>query len=245
MSSKSGRNGICSFDFAPGRVFARKYEIIHRLGVGWEGEVYLARERSTGIERTAKFLYPHRNPGGKTSTVYAQKLFKLRHCPILIPYHLHDEIRFQGETVTFLVSDFIEGESLKAYLKQQRGQRLPPFQALHLLYALVIGMEPIHKAREYHGDLHMENVMVRKVGLEYDLKVFDLFDWGRASRDNIQGDICDLIKIFYDTLGGKRTYAQQPPEVKYICCGLKRGMILKKFPTTSRLREHLENLTWQ
>ena len=32
-----------SFDLQPGRVLARKFEVIRRLGAGWEGEVYLVR----------------------------------------------------------------------------------------------------------------------------------------------------------------------------------------------------------
>ena len=45
---------IDAFDFVPGKVFAGQYEIIARLGAGWEGEVYQIRERTTGIEKTAK-----------------------------------------------------------------------------------------------------------------------------------------------------------------------------------------------
>ena len=33
-----------SFDLKPGRVLARKYEVISQLGAGWEGEVFLIRE---------------------------------------------------------------------------------------------------------------------------------------------------------------------------------------------------------
>jgi len=32
--------------------------------------------------------------------------------------------------------------------------------------------------------------------------------------------------------------------VKQICLGLKRSLILKKFRTVRRLREHLEALQW-
>jgi hypothetical protein len=32
----------------------------------------------------------------------------------------------------------------------------------------------------------------------------------------------------------------QPPVAKQICCGLKRSLILQRFPTASSLRVHLE-----
>ncbi len=53
---------IESFVLAPGRVIARKYEVVSKLGDGWEGEVYKIRERSTKIERAAKLFFPHRHP---------------------------------------------------------------------------------------------------------------------------------------------------------------------------------------
>ena len=47
------------------------------LGAGWEGEVYLVRERGTGIERTVKIFFPRRNPRDRTLRFYARKLHKL------------------------------------------------------------------------------------------------------------------------------------------------------------------------
>jgi hypothetical protein len=45
-------------------------------------------------------------------------------------------------------------------------------------------------------------------------------------------------------VGGAARYSKQPPEIKGICCGLKHGLILKKFRTAGQLREYLENLEW-
>ena len=60
----------------------------------------------------------------------------------------------------------------------------------------------------------------------------------------MQNDILDMIRIFYDVLGGAKYYPNQPDNIKYICCGLKKGLILKKFPSTARLREYLETMIW-
>ena len=52
MGNRNGQlPAIESFDFPVGRVLARKYEVVSRLGVGWEGEVYRLRETRTEIER--------------------------------------------------------------------------------------------------------------------------------------------------------------------------------------------------
>lgn len=236
---------IDTFDLYPGRVLARKYQVVSLLGTGWEGEVYKVRELATGIERAAKFFFPKRNPRDRTVNFYAKKLHKLRHCPILIQYHTQEKIIFHRKPLTFLVSDYVEGELLSDFLARQPGNRLTAFQGLHLLHALATGIAMIHNLREYHGDLHTENVIVRRYGLGFDLKLIDMIHWGAPKPENIHDDVCDLIRIFYDAIGGQRYYARQSPEIKAVCCGLKRSLILKKFRTAGRLREYLETMHWQ
>ena len=50
------------FDFSEDNVLSDKYEVIEKLGEGWEGEVYLVKELDTDIERAAKFFYPEKKP---------------------------------------------------------------------------------------------------------------------------------------------------------------------------------------
>lgn len=245
VAAKKPVKKIESFDFYPGRVLAGKYEIISKLGQGWEGEVYLIRETITGIERTAKFFFPQRNLKEKASKYYAVKLHKLRHCPIVIQYHAHDKIKHEGQSIIFLVSEYVEGELLSQFLDRQPGKRLMPFPALHLLHALASGMEAIHLMGEYHGDLHSDNIMVQRYGLGFDLKLLDLFQWSAPRRLNIQEDVVNLVHIFYEAIGGKKHYAKQPQAIKDICCGLKRSLILKKFRTAGQLRAWLENMRWE
>lgn len=235
---------IDAFNFKPGRIIAGQYEIITRLGAGWEGEVYLIRERTTGIEKTAKFFFPQHNQKERASRFYARKLHKLHQCPIVIQYYAQDTITHKGVAVTFLVSEFVEGELLSTFLTGCPGKRLPPFQAVHLLHALASGIECIHQMGEYHGDLHTENIIVCRYGLKFELKLLDMFHWGAPTKKHIHDDVIDLVRIFYDAVGGQKHYAKQPREVKDICCGLKRSLILKKFRSAGQLRAYLESMTW-
>lgn len=235
---------IDAFNLAPGRVLARKYEVIRQLGAGWEGEVYLIRELTTGIERTAKLFFPQRNLRDKNTHFYATKLHKLRHCPIVIQYSHQDSITVQGEPVTLLISEYVEGELLSQFIQRHPGKRLSAFQAVHLLHALASGMECIHAMGEYHGDLHSENIIIQSFGLRFDLKLVDLFHLGAPTREHIRMDTVDMIHVFYETLGGQKHYASQPPEIKTIINGLKRGLILKKFKSAAQLRQHLETMRW-
>ncbi len=235
---------IDRFRFQPGALVAGKYEILSSLGAGWEGEVYLVRERRTGIERTAKFFFPHRNPRDRALRFYARKLHKLRQCPIVIQYHAQDRLEYQGAQVSILISEFVEGQLLSDFLRAMPGRKLSPFQAIHLLHSLASGIECIHAMKEYHGDLHPDNIIVQRYGLGFGLKLLDMFHWGAPNRENIFNDVCDLVRIFYDVLGGKATYAKQPPEVKAICCGLKRSLIIEKFKTAGQLRAYIETMEW-
>ncbi len=244
MVNKRIRAVITAFDLEPGTKIAQKFKVVSKLGSGWEGEVYKIRELRTGIERAAKLFYPHRNVRNRTSKFYAKKLHKLRQCPVVIQYHTDETFWYRGHEITALVSEYVEGELLSELLKSFPGRRMTPFQALHLLYALTRGMEPVHLLNEYHGDLHSQNIIVNRFGLEFELKLLDVFHWSGSRLENRQGDIHDLITVFHEALGGARHYAKQPSAVKYICCGLKRSLIRRKFRTMSQLREHLELLQW-
>jgi serine/threonine protein kinase len=237
-------NKIDSFDFEPGKVIARKYHVVSKLGSGWEGEVYYVVEARTGIERAAKVFYPHRNVHGRISKLNAKKLHKLRHCRLLIQYLGEEVITIRRTPVTVLISEYVQGDVLVDFLKRMPGGRLRAFEALHLLYAMAMGMEQVHMAGEYHGDIHSDNIIVQRYGLVFDLKLLDLFHTNDTKAVNRREDILDLIRLFYDVLGGSKHYSKQPQAVKYICCGLKSGLILERFRTMTHLRRHLETMSW-
>src|SRR4029079_17579332 len=129
MMYRAGKN-VGRFDFSSGRKIAGKYEIERLLGSGWEGEVYVIVERSTGIRRAAKFYYPHRDPMGKAAIAYARKLDALRHCPILMQYHHQEFTQVRRKKVIVVISELIEGIKLSEFLARQRQKRLSTFEAL-------------------------------------------------------------------------------------------------------------------
>ena len=144
-----------------------------------------------------------------------------------------------------MISDYVEGETLEDFIGRQKGKKLHPFQAIHLLHVLARGIEEIHQLKEYHGDLHEGNIIIQRYGLNFEIKLVDLFHMGAASAENIKYDVCDLIRVFYNSLGGSRNYKNHPAVVKDICCGLKKNLIFKKFRTAGQLRAYLESLVWE
>src|SRR4051812_24496713 len=224
------------FDFPPGRKIAGKYEIERALGSGWEGEVYAIRERTTGISRAAKFYYPHRDPTGSAAIAYARKLDALRHCPILMQYH-HQEIAYvKKRKVLIVISELVEGQKLSEFLFAQRNHALSTFEALHVLYTLSKGIAPIHARGEYHGDIHDDNIIIRRAGIGFEVKLIDFFDLGRPRKWKIHKDVLNLVEVFHTVVGGRDRYAKQPTVVKHIIRGLKDSLILKRFQSAGDIQ---------
>jgi RIO-like serine/threonine protein kinase len=233
------------FDFPIGRIVAGKYQIGQQLGSGYEGEVYAIVERVTGIRRAAKFYYPHRDPMGKAAIVYARKLDALRHCPILMQYHHQEIAYFKRKKVMVVISELVEGQKLSQFIAAQPGQRLSTFEALHVLYVLAKGIAPIHERGEYHGDIHDDNIMIRRRGIGFDVKLLDFFDLGKPSRSKIHKDVLNLIQVFHTLVGGRKRYSDQPKVVKDIIRGLKDSLILARFQSAGDIQRHLEGLEWE
>lgn len=242
--SKSTPSKVTAFDFRPGRVLARKYEVIERVGRGYEGEVYRLRELGADIDRAGKFFFPHRNVRDNALNRQARKLHRLRDCPILVQYRTRETITHKRQPVSCLISDLVDGESFAQFVRRHPGRRLPPFEALHLVYALASGLEDIHERGEYHGDLHSDNVIVRRRGIGFEVKLIDFYHWGPPSRANIQNDVYYLVRLLYEAVGGQPHYARQPRAIKEICCGVKSNLIARKYHTAGDVRRRLERLDW-
>ena len=238
------KNTIKTFGLRPGRVLARKYEVISLLGSGWVGEVYKIRELETNIERAAKLFFPVRNQKNHTINANAKKLHKLKDCTMVIHYHTREVFQFQKRPVVVLISEYVEGDMLTDYLNKQKGKRLTMYKAAHFLHAMCVGLEEIHQCGDYHGDLHEGNIIVSSLGMSYQLKVLDFLHNKSGIRNNQRDDIIDLVRVFYEILGGQKHYAKQPAVVKSICRGLKKNLILQRFKTVTQLKLYLEGQDW-
>lgn len=246
LKGVKGVKGVLQeFDIEPGNVICDKYEVTAFLGGGWEGEVYLVEELATGIERAAKFFYPHRNQHNRVARSFAQKLYRNRDNPALVQYLNQEKITIKDHSVTCLISEFIDGELLQDFIDAQPGKRIPPYMALHILWAITEGLEKIHHVGEYHGDLHTGNIIIKRQGIHFKVKLLDPFDWQDSKTLNIRKDMVDLVRILYDMCGGRKHYSNLGPEIKSICCGLKTSVITKKFRNAAALKGYLQGFSWE
>jgi hypothetical protein len=239
------RGQVVSFELPKGRRIGPNYEVLQLLGAGSEGEVYQVTELETGIHRAAKLYFPHINPRGRRAVWYAHKLNKLRNCDVVLQYYHTQEIQISRQRILCLISEFCDGIPVEQWALKQRGGRLHPFIALHVLYGLAKGLEAVHAVGEYHADVHSQNILIQPRGVGFILKLLDFYDWGRRARFKQHQDIVDCVHVLHEMLGGAARYRTLSREVRYIIAGLQRTRILQRFPTMSALRLHLETFDWQ
>ncbi len=235
---------IDSFAFTPGRKLAGTYIVERLIGQGWEGEVYQVRHHTTGIDYAAKLFYPQNSQGHKALVAYAQKLHRLRNHSMLVRYHTEEVITYQRQNIPMHISEYVDGLMLSEYLSQRKGKRMPAYEALHLIYALTKGLAQMHYSNEYHGDLHSDNIIVLKRGLEFEIKLLDFYYHGRTTRSKLLDDVVDIIKLLHEATGGATHYKNQPEIIKSICKGLKRSLIEKNYKNAMELQSKLEQMHW-
>lgn len=232
------------FGLKPGDRLGSEYEVTGFLGSGWEGEVYKVVERATGVLRAAKLFYPQRNVAGRAILRYARKVDKLKHIPAIIQYHHRGSARVDGASVEFVVSEYAPGKLLSQIIEDRDGDPFPSFEALHIIRAVAQAVAPIHRAGEYHGDLHPLNVMVRREGLWFRIKLLDFFDLGKATKAKIADDVVDIMKILYELVGGSVHYRYAGSEIKRFVQGRRWTLVKKQLRNADDLLAALDTFSW-
>lgn len=142
-----------------------KYEVLHQIGAGGMGKVYLARDRNLDRlvvmkESDNRFLLPE-----------AEILKELEHPGLPAVYDC-----FTWQERAFLVMEYIEGMSLRQYLDKHK--RVSERQAVKWAVQLCEILGYLHNRRPsvVYRDLKPENIMIRQNG---EVK---LIDFGGALR---------------------------------------------------------------
>src|ERR1700687_1827926 len=135
------------------------YEILSPLGAGGMGEVYRAKDSRLGRDVALKILPESFSRDADRLRRFEQEaraVAALNHPNILA---IHD-IGEQGGS-PFLVSELLEGESLRAVL--DRGA-LPQRKAIDWARQIAHGLAAAHEKGIVHRDLKPENIFVTKDG---------------------------------------------------------------------------------
>jgi len=189
------------------------YEIIHLLGKGGMGEVYLAQDLKLPRKVALKIL--SRALAGDPTLVdrlrrEAQAASALNHPNILTIY----EFGRQGET-PYIASEFVEGKQLRECIGQ-----LSAAEAMN--YARQIGeaLKAAHTAGIVHRDIKPENIMVRADGY---LKVLD---FGLAKLTSLQLESGKSLYEHLSTIGASTIPGMLVGTINYMSPEQVRGQLI-------------------
>jgi tRNA A-37 threonylcarbamoyl transferase component Bud32/class 3 adenylate cyclase len=155
------------------------YQPLGLLGQGASGQVFKARQRSTGQFVAIKIPHPASADDPAANRRVQQRLHQetrvlamLQHAHVV---RLIDKGMADGGRL-YAVLEFIPGESLRDFL--QRNGPLPLPDTMSLMAQLLDALTFLHQHQVVHRDLKPENIMVASTGTSLHLK---LLDFGLAS----------------------------------------------------------------
>ncbi len=147
------------------------FELLESVGGGQFGTVWKARDKK--LDRTVAIKIPRRGqiegPEAELFIREARAAAQVKH-PGVVGVH---EVGREDGTL-YIVSDFIEGCSLKDWLS---GRRLTPREAAELCVKIAEALHAAHEAGVVHRDLKPSNVMMDMAGQPH------LTDFGLAKRE--------------------------------------------------------------
>ena len=154
-------------EFSPGATLSH-YRIISKIGAGGMGQVYRAQDTELGRPVALKFLYPElaAHQSRLNRFVFEAKAASaLNHPNILTVYEIG-----RAEGMTFIATEFVEGVTLRHYMR--RHPKL--IEILDIAIQIASALVAAHAAGIVHRDIKPDNIMVRSDG------IVKLLDFGLA-----------------------------------------------------------------
>ena len=155
---------------------SRRYRIVRRLGKGGMGTVFLAEQTGVGNRLVAlkvlnrkfladpDFLMRFQNEAGSTGRI---------HHPNVVTIH---EAAQGDDGTPYIAMEFLEGESLREFLKERGALPLP--EVAKILQQTARGINAAHKMGIIHRDLKPDNIFLTEG--EDGEKVVKVVDFGIA-----------------------------------------------------------------
>jgi serine/threonine protein kinase len=146
--------GLLSRGHADG-FFLNQYKVLDRLGKGRMAGVYEA-VHDTGQRVAIKVLPPSKSKDPQLLARFqreARLALKLKHPNVVRSFQVG-----QAGELYYLIMEYLEGETLEDVL--QRRDKLPPAEAVRLVYQALLGLQHIHEQGVVHRDLKPSNLML-------------------------------------------------------------------------------------
>jgi serine/threonine protein kinase/Tfp pilus assembly protein PilF len=161
------------------------YQLLGLLGRGGMGEVHLALDTRLGRKVAVKLL-----PAKFTTDATRVRRFArearaasaLNH-PNIITIHEIGKVRTEAGDTHYIVTEYVEGETLRQRMTNAPQGRLSLVEALDVAAQIAAALATAHESGIAHRDIKPENVMVRRDGI---VKVLD-FGLAKLTEER-QGD---------------------------------------------------------
>ncbi|GGK35046.1 serine/threonine protein kinase [Pilimelia terevasa] len=156
---------------AQARLLGGRYQVGELLGYGGMAEVHRGRDLRLGRDVAIKML---RTDLARDRTFQerfrreAQNAAALNHPAIVAVYDTGEEHPPTGETLPFIVMEFVDGRTLKEVLAAEG--RIMPRRALEIVADICAALEFSHRHGIIHRDIKPGNVMLNRNG---QVKVMD------------------------------------------------------------------------
>ena len=163
---------------------AGEYDLGRMLGAGGFGITYLAKDIVNGQLVAVKEFFPaelcdragdgrvipHRSQEAFSRSVQhfyeeAKTLYALGQCPSVAGV----EGFFRGNNTSYIVMEYVRGESLKEFIAKCGG-RVPYNYAKHIIVQIALALSEIHASGIVHSDISPANILMEPSG---DVKLVD------------------------------------------------------------------------
>jgi len=177
------------------------YRIVSKIGAGGMGEVYLAQDTKLGRKVALKILpadVAAHQDRMKRFVQEAKSASALNHPNIITIYEIE-----QIDSVNFIATEFIDGETLRQRLKNGP---LKLGEVLDVAAQIASALSTAHAAGIVHRDIKPENIMLRRDG------IVKLLDFGlaklteRVSPDSVDTEAPTSLKTDPGTVLGTAVY---------------------------------------
>jgi eukaryotic-like serine/threonine-protein kinase len=158
-------------DLVPGRLFAKRYQVLSILGQGGMGTVFRVRDRELEEDVALKVLRAEvLGEGAQAVQALKQEIRVARMITHPNVVRVHD--LGESDSVRFLTMEYVAGTTLGELLDRLGPLDLAP--GLQIAKQICRGLTAVHQAGVVHGDLKPRNIMVMANG------VVKLMDFGVA-----------------------------------------------------------------
>jgi serine/threonine protein kinase len=148
------------------------YQLLAPIGRGGMGEVYLALDTRLGRKVAIKLLPAAFTTDADRAYRFAREAraaSALNH-PNIITVHEIGEAATETGSMRYIVTEYVEGETLRQRMETMPGRRMNPLEAIDIAMQIAAALSAAHEAGITHRDIKPENVMVRRDGI---VKVLD------------------------------------------------------------------------